>query len=1012
MDVVFRRLTDVSDTSEVSATTSVAASRAATEATLAELDRRLRAVVRGDVSTDAGTRALYSMDASNHRRVPQAVVLPRDVDDVVAAVGVARELGVPIVPRGGGTSIGGQATGLGLVLDFSRYMDAIESIDPERRLARVQPGVVLDDLRAAAAPHGLTFGPDPSTHSRCTIGGMIGNNACGSHSVAWGKTSENVESLDVLLADGTRMTVSALGRGAAARAELDRRSRLPGREGAIYAALRALVDDNLALIRTRIAASEDVRMTRRVSGYALDALLPEQGIDLARALVGTEGGCVIVLGATVRLVEAPKHRVLVVAGFPDEYAAADAVPALLPHRPLTVESLSPELLALASRTRVTETSGTGPELPPGTSWLLMEVGGDTVEAATAAGRALADAVPNADTRATALLIVEPAAQRAVWRVREDAAGSATRLPDGAEAWPGWEDAAVPVERLGPYLRAFRELMATYDLRGLPYGHFGEGCVHVRLGFDLASEGGVTEFARFMSDAADLVASFGGSLSGEHGDGLARSPYLARMFGDEAVALFARFKAIWDPENLMNPGVVVRPEPVDARLRFTSLRLAADRPDDTSSIAFALRDDRGSFDRAVRRCVGVGRCRTHGTLAEGSAMCPSFQVTRDERHSTRGRAHLLVEMLHGDVVTEGWRSPEVLDALDLCLSCKACKSECPVDVDMATYKAEFLHHHYARRVRPASHYALGWLPLWARLAALAPGIVNAITAIRPLAALLKRIAGIDQRRELPRFAATTLRRALRSRRRPTPATTEHRVMLWPDTFSSYLSPEVGVAAVRVLEAAGCDVVVPEGPVCCGLTWISTGQLDVARAVARRTLRALRPAVAAGLPIVVLEPSCADALRSDLPELLGDEPAVAVSRQVVSLAELLAARGWLPASAAEQRPAIGQVHCHQRASTGYDAERDLLAAAGVDLSIPQASCCGLAGNFGMERGHYEVSVACGEQALAPAVREASQDTPIVADGYSCRLQIEALTGRRALHSAQLLAASLPSPDDIEA
>lgn len=902
-----------------------------------DLQRRLLESVSGDVSFDAGTRALFTMDASNYRQVPVAVVRPADVDDVIAAVAAAREFDVPVVPRGGGTSLAGNATGGGLVLDLTALRGM--TIDPATRTAYVEPGVVLDDLKAAAAAHGLTFGPDPSTHSRCTLGGMIGNNSCGSHSVAWGTTLENVVELDVLRYDGVRMSVGA---------------------GDLPAELRALVDENMAVLRTELG-----RFGRQVSGYALHQLLPENGHDLAKALVGTEGTCVTVLGARVRLVELPAERVLLVLGFADDVAAADAVPAILPHGPLTVESMDERIVAL----RALRNPEPPPALPAGGAWLFVETDGMPTAQAIAA----AVGVPH-EVR------TDPARQRELWRLREEGSGIATRMADGSEAWPGWEDTAVPPERLGAYLRDLNALLAKHGLRGVPYGHFGEGCIHMRIDFDLVSQDGVAAFRRFLEEGADLVVRHGGTLSGEHGDGQVRAELLPRMYSPAVMAAFARFKAFWDPGNRMNPGMVVEPYKVDENLRFIPLM-----PVQT---AFTYPHDNGDFAQAARRCIGVAKCRNHS----GAVMCPSFQVTGEEKHSTRGRARLLYEMLAGEVITDGWRSTEVRDALDLCLSCKGCKSDCPVNVDMATYKAEFLHHHYKRRLRPASHYSMGWLPLWLRLASRTPRLANKVMASPRLSGVLKRMGGIAPERTLPAVATESFTRWLRRN----PGDGGKPVVLWPDTFTNFFSPEVGIAAVRVLRAAGFDPVLPGASVCCGLTWVSTGQLSVARKVMRRTVKVLAPH--GDTPIVGLEPSCLSVLNEDLPELTGSK------LKAFTLAGFLAehAPQWTPPQV--PREAITQVHCHQHATLGFTAEAALLAKAGVQNSRLPAGCCGLAGNFGFEAEHYEVSQALAEQTLLPAVREAAPTTRVIADGFSCRTQVAQGSERQAVHLAEVLAETL--------
>ncbi len=942
--------------------------------------RALRAGLRGAVADDAGTRAAYSTDASNYRHVPVAVAFPRDADDVAAAVAACREHGVPVTHRGGGTSIGGQACGEGVLLDFSRHLSRVLAIDPDARTARVEPGLVLDDLRAAAAPHGLTFGPDPSTHSRCTLGGMLGNNSCGAHSVRWGTTGDNTVDLDLLLADGTR---------------LDRVSTLDT-AGALAGPLRAFVDRHLATVRTGLP-----RLPRRTSGYDLDALLPENGANLARALVGTEGSCVTVLAATVRLLEQPAARALAVLGYPDQFAAADATPALLGYGPIAVEGIDSALVAAHRVAR--GPAAVTDRLPPGGAWLYCELGGPSAAEASTAARDLVRAagVPS-------VVVTDPAGQRAFWRLREDGAGLATRLSDGTEAYPGWEDAAVPPERLGAYLRDFAALLGRHRRRGVYYGHFGEGCIHVRLDFDLRSPGGIAAFRAFCAEAADLVVSHGGSLSGEHGDGQARGELLARMYPAAVLRAFEEFKGIFDPGGLLNPGAGVRPRRLDADLRW-----AAPSPAGT---AFGYPRDGGDFAAAVRRCVGVGACRGEA----GAVMCPSWRATRDERHSTRGRARVLMEMLHGESIRDGWRSADVRDVLDLCLSCKGCRSDCPVNVDMATYKAEFLYQHYRGRPRPAAHYSMGWLPVWARLAALAPGVVNAALRRPAVARLVRRIGGIAPERDLPALAARPLS-LTRSHSHSFPRSRElahpsemppgvatrrmgegpRQVLLFPDTFTRYFAPQVGTAAVRVLRAAGYTVQAPPRGLCCGLTWVSTGQLGVARRVMRRTARILAPYAAAGVPVVGLEPSCTAALRADLPELLPDAEPVAAA--VRTFAEALAGTdldAWLPTGALAGRAATGQVHCHQRSVLGTAADAALLARLGVAADLADG-CCGLAGNFGFERGHWEISQAVAADRLYPALAAAGPDALLLADGFSCRTQIAQGTGRRARHLAELLA-----------
>jgi FAD/FMN-containing dehydrogenase/Fe-S oxidoreductase len=945
----------------------------------AELAGRLRAAVGPAVDVSPRRRAEYSSDASNYRVVPQAVVFPRSVDDVLAVVAVCRELRAPLTVRGGGTSIAGNSVGPGVVLDLSRHLNQVTSIDPAARTAVVQPGVVLDELQRAAKPHGLRFGPDPSTHSRCTIGGMIGNNSCGAHAMAYGTTAANVVALDAV--DGTARRL-AIG---------------PGHPAAVDG-LDAFVAERLAPV-----SQEFGRFRRQVSGYSLEHLLPEHEGNLARALVGTEGTCAVVLGATVALVPLPSATALCVLGYPDMPAAADDAPALTGPAVLALEGIDARLVDVV---RAHGANAAVPRLPAGSAWLFAEVSGSSPAEAVAAGRALAAASAAVDS------LVVPAGPEAstLWRIREDGAGLGSRTAAGAPAWPGWEDAAVPPGQLGPYLREFTALLEGHRLDGLLYGHFGDGCVHVRIDLPLAEH--PDRLRPFLVDAAQLVAGYGGSLSGEHGDGRARGELLPIMYSQGAIEAFAAFKGLFDPDGLLNPGVIVEASPVDA-----DLRLPAAGPLRAPG-GFALAADGGDLSSAVHRCVGMGKCRADNGAA-GGFMCPSYLATRDEKDSTRGRARVLQERANGTLVTGGWRAPEVHEALDLCLSCKACSRDCPVSVDMATYKSEVLHQAYRGRLRPRSHYALGWLPRWTRLAGFAPGLAGAALRVRPVAGMARRLAGIDPRRPLPELARrpatpARLRRAASAVPR-TGRPPRGRAVIWADTFTRAFSPRVAESAVAVLTEAGFEVIVPERAPCCGLTWISTGQLEGARARLRATVAALAGYAEQGIAIVGLEPSCTAVLRGDLAELLdGDPRARAVAAATRTLAEALlgAGAGAGPGAAGEPGPdlswltgrlagrrVIAQPHCHQHAVMGYHADVAVLRAAGAQAQV-LAGCCGLAGNFGMEQGHYDVSVAVAGQALLPALRDAPDEAVLLADGFSCRTQAQQLAGWPALHLAELL------------
>ncbi|KQS67624.1 FAD-binding and (Fe-S)-binding domain-containing protein [Modestobacter sp. Leaf380] len=913
----------------------------------------LRAAGLTEVDDDTRRRAEYSSDASNHRVVPTAVAYPRDADEVLAALAVCRETGTPLTVRGGGTSIAGNAIGPGLVLDTSRHLTRILALDPDAGTAIVEPGVVLDRITDAGAPHGLTYGPDPSTHSRATIGGTIGNNACGAHAMSAGRAADTVVSLDVVTAAGQRFTA--------------------GPRSAGTVPLWPVVDANLAAVRTGSG-----RFRRQVSGYSLEHLLPENGAHVGRFLAGSEGTLAVLLEATVSLARVPAATALVVLGYPDMPAAADAVPGLLHHAPRAVEGMDARLVDVVRRRRGDVAV---PHLPRGEGWLFVEVAGDSPAAAADAATRLV-----ADAGARDSLVVGGADALRLWRIREDGAGLGGRTPAGAPAWPGWEDAAVPPEHLGAYLRGFRALLDDHGLDSLVYGHFGDGCVHARIDFPLADRPQV--YREFVTAAADLVAGFGGSVSGEHGDGRARSELLPRMYPPELIAAFAAVKHAFDPGGLLNPGVLVDPEPLDATLRVPHARPLPSR-------AFALPHDDGDLSVAAHRCVGVGRCRADAT-ATGAVMCPSFLATGDEKDSTRGRARVLQEAANGTLVG-GLGSPEVLESLDLCLSCKGCAVDCPAGVDMATYKAEVLHARYRRWWRPRTHWSLGWLPVTARLAARAPRLVNTLLGSTGGAALARAAGGIDPDRDLPRFAEQTFRAWFADR----PVRTDgDPVLLLVDTFTEGFTPAVGRAAVAVVEDAGFRVELP-APTCCGLTWISTGQLDTARTRLRQTVRALDR----GLPVLVLEPSCAAVLRGDAVELLPDEPAAArVAAATHTLAELLATRpDWTPPDLTDVH-GVAQPHCHQHAVLGWDADRALLARAGAQVDAV-GGCCGLAGNFGAEAGHHAVSVAVAETALLPAVRAAGEGATVLADGFSCRTQLEQLTGSPGQHLAQLLAARLP-------
>ncbi|OBI25897.1 FAD-binding and (Fe-S)-binding domain-containing protein [Mycobacterium sp. E2238] len=945
----------------------------------------MRDRVDGEIRFDPASRATYSTDASNYRQVPIGVVVPRTPEAAAEAVAVCREHDLPVLSRGGGTSLAGQCCNAAVVIDWSKYCTRVESVDTEAGVAVVQPGIKLDALNNHLADSGWMVGPKPSTHVSCAIGGMIGNNSCGSTAQAYGKMVDSVRRLEVLTYDGVRMWVGPTDDDEFARIVAE-----GGRRAEIYRGLKDIAETYADDIRANYP-----HIPRRVSGYNLDSLLPDNGFHLAKALVGSESTLATVLRAELALVRIPAASALAVLGFEDVFAAADAVPAVLEHQPAALEGLDHRLVDLEHSRRLAEKALR--QLPDGKAWLMVQIDGDDQEEADRKAKSIIDDLCKQGA-VDASVLDDPKRKKEVWAAREAGLGATAYPPDGPPTHEGWEDAAVPPDRLGDYLRDFRKLLDQYDYGSASlYGHFGQGCVHTRIPFVLWTAEGVANFRAFLEDSARLVVDYGGSLSGEHGDGQTRGELLPIMFGQRVVTAFERTKALLDPRNRMNPGKVVHPYKLDENLR----QGVHYRPTEPATM-FAYPHDDHRFSRAADRCVGVGKCRGD----ESGVMCPSYRATQEEEHSTRGRARLLFEMLEGDVITDGWRSTEVHDALDLCLACKGCRSDCPVNVDMATYKAEFLFHHYRGRVRPMAHYSMGWIPLWARLAAVAPHLLNTVTHTPGLSTAFKKVGGIDPQRRMPNFADQ--RFTTWFARRPTDGSAKPRgpVMLWPDTFVNNFEPEVGKAAVAVLEAAGFEVEVPNRTVCCGLTWISTGQLRVAKRVLRRTLTALGPALRSGTPVVVLEPSCAAVFRADMPELLaGDEDAHRLADQTFTLGDLLAEKApdWQP-SPVNARGVVQQ-HCHQHAVLGYTHERKLLGAAGVETDLLDAGCCGLAGNFGFEKGHYDVSVACAEDKLLPALREAGPDTLVLADGFSCRTQIRELAGERSpVHFAQVLAGGL--------
>jgi FAD/FMN-containing dehydrogenase/Fe-S oxidoreductase len=954
------------------------------------LQSDLRDSVRGEVRFDAGTRAVYAHDSSNYRQVPFGVVIPKDAEDVIAAVEVCRSHGTPVLPRGCGTSLSGETTNVAVIIDTSKYMREILEVNPGEGYARVQPGVIRDQLSLTTeAQYNLTFAPDTSTHAYATFGGMIGNNSCGVHSVMAGRTSDNVYELDIVLQDGTRMTV-----GETSDEEFGRIVAEGGRKGEIYEKLEELRDRYADLIRVRYPD-----IPRRVSGYNLDDLLPEKGFNVARALVGSEGTLCTILEAKVRLVHSPPARSLLVLGYPSIYEAGDHVPEILKHAPVGLEGIDEELI------RDMQLRGMHPSdipaLPEGKGWLLVEFGGETTEESHGKAQGAMEELKKADNPPSMEVFESADETEKIWGVREDGLGATAYVPQEGDHWPGWEDSAVAPDRVGDYLRDLRSLYDKYGYHASVYGHFGDGCIHCRVDFDLKTAEGLEDWSNFMNEAADLVTSYGGSLSGEHGDGQQRAQFLPKMYGEELMGAFREFKAIWDPEWKMNPGKVI-----DANPMTEDLRLGKDyNPREPETLFFSYPEDNGSFAHATMRCVGAGKCRD----AESGVMCPSYMVTLEERHNTRGRARLLHEMLRGQgPIEQGFESEEVFDSLDLCLSCKGCKSDCPVDVDMATYKAEFLSKFYKGKLRPRYAYTMGLIMLHARLAQYAPRLANLATHAPVVGDLIKKLGGLTTEREMPPFARQTFKAWFQERGgAKNPAGPP--VVLFPDTFNNFLHPETAKAAVEVLESGGYNVVVPQEPLCCGRPLFDYGMLDAAKASFERLIEALAPYARDGIKVVGVEPSCVAAFRDELPNMFPhDEDAKRLSDNTLTLAEFLRAEDYEPPKL--DRRAVVHRHCHQYAVIGFGAEQDLYGKMGLDYEVLDSGCCGLAGSWGFEQDKYDLSMKIGERRLLPAVREAGEDTIIMADGFSCKTQVAQGTDRRPLHTAQVIKMALDGRREV--
>jgi FAD/FMN-containing dehydrogenase/Fe-S oxidoreductase len=955
-----------------------------------DIATELKKATKGEVRFSDGDRALYATDGSNYRQIPIGITIPKTKEDIIRTVEICKKHQVPILSRGGGTSLAGQCCNVAVIMDMSKYYDRLIELDPQNKFAIVQPGLVLDELRAAAEQHHLTFAPDPSTHNYCTLGGMIGNNSCGTHSVMGGTTADNVLELEILLYDGTRMRV-----GPTDDQELARILALGGRQAEIYRQLLDFRGKYGDLIRKRFPD-----IPRRVSGYNLPALLPENGFNVARAVTGSESTLVTVLEAKLRLVDSPPNRTVLVLGYPDIFSAAEHVPEIMQFKPIALEGLDQLLVSFMKEKRLY--SQYTHLLPEGDGWLVVEFGGDTKEEAEAHADKLMDALKKVKNPPSMKLYDNKEAELEIWKIRESGLGATARVPGLRDSWEGWEDSAVHPVNLSSYLKGLRELLDKYGYKPVSlYGHFGQGCVHCRIPFDLKTLEGVEHWRRFLDEASDLVLSHNGSVSGEHGDGQSRADLLPKMFGPELIKAFEEFKSIWDPDWKMNPGKVVRPNSITSNLRLGPTYSPA-----TPETHFQYIDDGDSFARATERCVGVGECRRH----EGGTMCPSYMATREEMHSTRGRAHLLFEMLQGQVVQDGWRDKHVHDALDLCLSCKGCKSDCPVNVDIATLKAEFLSHYYDKRLRPRNAYAFGLIHLWARAASYVPNIVNFVTQTPGLRELAKWAANVHSNRKIPKFATITFKEWFKKRPRVNVGKTD--VLLFPDTFNDHFHPDTAMAAVEVLEDAGFHVLIPQQDLCCGRPLYDYGMLYAAKRWLSNSISVLAPYAEAGLSIVFLEPSCLAVFRDEISMLFpGNEDAARIRNQSFALSEFISTKAPDYLIPELQRKVLLQIHCHHKSVISQDDQKELLKKMKAEIDMPEPGCCGMAGSFGFEAGHYDVSIKIAEQHLVPALSKAPKEQIILADGFSCREQIRQSSDREALHTAQTLKLAKELPQGSE-
>lgn len=948
------------------------------------LEKELKHLIKGEVRFDEGSCALYATDGSNYRQIPIGIVIPRDKEDIIQTMRLCRKYQTPVLSRGGGTSLAGQCCNTAVIMDMSKYYNRILKIDPGEKYAIVEPGVVRDQLAKEAKKYQLTFGPDPSTHAYCTLGGMMGNNSCGTHSVMAGKTDDNVLELEILTYDGVHLKV-----GPTTSEQMQSYIKEGGRKAEIYWKLQNFVEKYGKLIEEKYP-----KIPRRVSGYNLPWLLPKNGFDVAKALIGSESTCVTILEAKVRLVYDPPIRSLLVLGYPDVYSACDHICEIMEHQPLALEGLDDILVRDMTKKKI------HPQdvqlLPDGKGWLVVQFGGESKKQSDEKAKKLMKALSKQKNPPSMKLYDDPEVEAKIIEVRESGLGATARVPNQKDTWEGWEDSAVPPEKLGDYLRQLRKLFNKYEYACSLYGHFGQGCVHTRIDFDMYTEAGLKKYRSFIHEAADLVVSFGGSFSGEHGDGQSRAELLPKMFGNELMQAFREFKSIWDPDWKMNPGKLI-----DAYSPIQNIRLGPHYDPKPLKTHFQFPgDDEGSFARATLRCVGVGKCRRH----EEGTMCPSYMVTKEEKHSTRGRAHLLFEMLQGQVIgKKGWKDNNVKEALDLCLSCKGCKSDCPMNVDMATYKAEFLSHFYKGRLRPRSAYAFGLIYWWSRVATKMPKIANFFTQKPLFSHLSKWFVNAPQERSIPKFAEKNFKKWFFERKKK--ESSLKKVILWADTFNNHFHPEVARAATESLELLGFEVIVPKVSLCCGRPLYDYGMLNLAKKFLRKIIKELKDDIVNGTPIVGLEPSCISVFKDELGNLFpSDIDAKRLKDQVHLFSEFIQKFSADFAFKPLNKKALVHGHCHHKSVLNFKHEKELLQRLGLDFKILDSGCCGMAGSFGFEKDHYDVSIKAAERVLLPEIREADPETLVITNGFSCKEQIKQTLGRQTLHIAEVVKMSL--------